>query len=641
MRRTIAISVIFFLIISFSIVTVKSEERNEPFFNLVIDVPSRGGIMPDYCLYIAQYLREIGIELEVKVEEWSFPWVVVDPNYNTQFDFIMTSFSDLQIQDMRDYYTEKGKLNIFNLNRRIPYQNESEAMQNEAVITFDIEKRQTIYYDWQILLMDQILPLLPLFSSRQYMATWVNTLGYDARWGLVDSLPYMEFDNLHEGQDTMTEFNLADYIWRNLNLLETYDKSSSFIFSLLSEPIIGWSPDYSPLKTSLVTDWNQIDESHFTFTMRDNVYWNPSFNISNRNSSSEALDISTTPLLVGLKNGEVSNGTNQKVTAKDAVFTYLAMTNPIISENLQYKNWISDAYVDPVDELTFHLQIDGNPLTSELEPYVEFWANLNQFIFPEFFLNSSDSTVSYTSSGVECTGLYEGIADTDPWVAYSTSAFGCGKYLLDYYVRSSVTVLQASPYWMGLGAIDGTTQDLDIETINIRIIPDISAELAEFKAGKLDLCDLTYFPEERKNMQADSRYEVQCHNAFGFSFLAINLERPNIGSSDNQVWLNGTEFGNYTKASAVRKAICYAIDRNDMNQVLHDGEFLINHRPMLNFCFYYGSDEFPIKYDFDLDLAWKWMEAAGYENPNPTISLFLPSCLSVILLIIIKKKQKN
>ena len=79
--------------------------------------------------------------------------------------------------------------------------------------------------------------------------------------------------------------------------------------------------------------------------------------------------------------------------------------------------------------------------------------------------------------------------------------------MLDYYIRSSVTVLQASPYWMGIGAIDGTEQNLDIETFNVRVIPDISADLAEFKAGKLDWTSLTSFPSERKQMQ-DLKYKV-------------------------------------------------------------------------------------------------------------------------------------
>ena len=103
---------------------------------------------------------------------------------------------------------------------------------------------------------------------------------------------------------------------------------------------------------------------------------------------------------------------------------------------------------------------------------------------------------------------------------------------------------------------------------------------------------------------------------------------------------NGTDMKNYTKACAVRKAMCYAIDRDEINQVIHDGEYIVNHQPMPIFSTTtYGV--FPIQYKCDLDLAWKWMEAAGYERPEESISLFLPSCLSVIILIIIRKKQKN
>jgi len=635
MRRKIAISVIFYLIINFSIINVMGKEDIQPYFTLVLRTPS-GGFYPDYGLCVSQNLQDINIE--VKNEPW---WGInlFDSLWTDEFDMTFSYFSNIKTPDMRAYYTENGKLNIFNLNRSIPYQNESEAMQNEAVITTDLQEIQQIYYDWEILLMDKILPLLPLFGPRKYTATWVNTLGFDSRWGLADSLPYMAFDGLHEGQESLAEFNVADDNWRDLNPLQTADTSSSFIYALMSESIVGWSPDFAPLKTSLVTDWEQIDEFHFKFTMRDNVFWNPSYNIIGRDASSDPLDPATTPLMKGLKDGEVSNGENQQVTAKDAVFTYLAWANSIVSKNPSYHNWISNCYVDSVDPLSFHIHIDGDPLTPELEYYAYFWSNLHQYILPEFFLNSSDSTISYTSGGVKCTGFYEGILDTCPWIFFSTSAFGCGKYMLDYYVRNPVTVLQASPYWMNFGAIDGTEQDLDIETINVHIIPDSSAELAEFKAGRLDLCDLTPFPAERKTMQADPRFDVQSILNYGFNLLAFNMQRPNIGGSNNLDWINSTELGDYTKACAIRKAICYAIDRDEMNQVIHNGEYLMNHRPMLVFWSIWNGF-FPIKYGRDLDLAWKWMEAAGYENPNQTIFVFLPSCLSVILLIIIKKKQK-
>ncbi len=640
MKRRIALSVIFYLIITFSMINVVGQETVQPYFTLVLRTIS-GGFYPNYGFCVAQDLRDINIEVEVKVEPW-WGLNLLETLWTDDFDMAISCFSNVKTPDMREYYTEEGEFNLFHLNKSIPYQNESEIMQNEAATLCDLYERQLLYHEWQILLMDKIVPMLPLFAPRSYVATWSNTLGYDARWGIIDSLPYIEYDGLHIGQVSLTEFNVADAYWRNLNPLQSDDPSSSFIFDLMTESIVGWSSDLAPLKTSLVTDWEQISEFHYKFTMRDNVYWNPSYNVTERDGNSDPLNPATSPLMKGLKDDTVSDGTNQKVTAKDAVFTYLAWTNSIVSESPSYHNWISDAYVDPGDELTFHIHIDGNPTTPELENYADFWAGLPWEILPEFFLNSSDTTVSYTSGGAECTGFYTGILDTDQWVAYSTSAFGCGKYMLDYYIMNSVTVLQASPYWMGIGIIDGTTQDLDIETFNVRVIPDSSAELAEFKAGKLDWADLTPFTQERKQMQADSRFEVQGRLVtYGFSFLAFNMERANIGGSNNLIWLNGTEFVNYTKALAIRKAICYAIDRNEINSLQHNGEYLIFNRPMLHFGSTLYPHRLPIVYDYDLDLAWNWMKAAGYENPNETISLFLPSCLSLALLIIIRKKQKN
>ncbi|MCG3223082.1 MAG: hypothetical protein H7647_01350, partial [Candidatus Heimdallarchaeota archaeon] len=407
-----------------------SQAAVEPLANLVFKT-NGGGVRPDYGLYIAQYLREIGIEVEVKVEEWT---VFIGTLLLTRdFDMGIVGLSGGgSTPDMFDCYGEAGSLNMFGIDTIMPYGNDSENMQIEGVTIVDLDQRQQHYYDWQQLMMDKIVPMLPLFAPRSYVATWANTEGYDGRWGIIDSLPYIEYDGLHEGQVSLTEFSIADANWRDLNPLQTDDTSSSFIYGLMAESIVGWSPDLAPLKTSLVVDWEQIDEFHFKFTMRDNVFWNPSYNVTGRTASSDPLDPATTPLMEGLKAGETSDGTNQQVMAKDAVFTYLAWANSIVSESPSYHKWISNCYVDATDPLSFHIEIDGNPATPELDQYVDFWARLPWEIIPEFFLNSSDATVTYTSGNAQCTGIYDGILDTAPWVYYSTSAFGCGKYMLDY-----------------------------------------------------------------------------------------------------------------------------------------------------------------------------------------------------------------
>ncbi len=613
-------SAIFALLIATSLLTMSVFNANvqvqgaDAIANIVFKT-NGGGVRPDYGLFIAQYLRDLGIEVEVKVEEWS---VFVGTLILTHdFDIGVVGLSGGGASpDMRDVYAEGGSLNLFGLGPDLPYGNQSEQMQDIGVTITDLDARQQHYYDWQQLMMDKLIPILPLFSPRSYVATWANTMGYEGRWGIVDSLPYMYYDGYHEGQVSLTEFTIADANWRELNPLFTDDTSSSFIWNLMSEPILTFSPDLAPLKTGLVIDWEQIDEFHWKFYMRDDVYWNPSYNVTGRTANSDPLSaIPTSELMLGLKAGDYSDGTNQQVTAKDAVFTYLVWSNAVVSESTTYHDWISECYVDPVNELAFHVHIDGNPDTPDVEQYVDFWARLPWDIMPEFFLNSTDPTVTYTDGGIECIGLYDLMINTPEWVTFSTSAFGCGKYMLDYYIRNSVTILQKSPFWLGIGAIDDTPQDLDFDTFIIRVIPDSSAELAEFKAGKLDWTGLTAFPAERKQMQADPRFDVQTFITSSMTFMFFNLRRPFVGGSDNFDYLDTVGKEEYTVGIAVRKAICYAIDRAEMNQVLHDGEYLIAHSVLYpSTAFYYYNDI--IKYNYDIRSAFEWLGAAGYPVPD-------------------------
>lgn len=257
------------------------------------------------------------------------------------------------------------------------------------------------------------------------MVVWANTRGYNALWGLVNSFPYMSFDGLHEGQTNLTEFNLANANWRELCPLFIADSASSLVSDFISEPIIQFSLELAPTTLGLVENWTKIDDFHYKFVLRDNLFWNPSYNTTERNASSVPLSsIPTGELMLGLKNGEYSNGSNQQITAKDAVFTYLSWSNPIVSQNTLYHEWISNIYIDPVDDLAFHIHIDGNPDTPEPDEYVDLWTRLPTPILPEFFLNSTNSTITFTNGGVKCAGLYPEITVTNQWVAFSTSAFG-------------------------------------------------------------------------------------------------------------------------------------------------------------------------------------------------------------------------
>ncbi|MHA2308578.1 MAG: ABC transporter substrate-binding protein [Candidatus Heimdallarchaeaceae archaeon] len=555
--------------------------------------------------------------------------------------------------EARSVYTEEGSLNLFQLDREIPYGNESEQMQDLGVTISDLDERQQLYYDWQQLMMDKIVPLLPMFSPRFYTSIWSNTEGYDMRWGFEASAPYMTYNGLHEGQESADEFNIRDAMWSELNPLFSDDTSSTWIYGLTADSMLRWSPDNAPLKTGLIDDWEQITSDHFKFYLRDGIYWNPSFNVTERTSSSGPLVTETSPgvwevtdvgeLMVGLKDGTYSDGTNKQVTAIDTVFTYLAYGNLNISEDPSLAEWISDIYVDPLDNLAFHVFVDGNPDTPEVEPFIDFFAGMTGQTLPEFFLNSTDTQVTYSGGGIPTVGMYDEMVNTPQWIAFSESCFGHGPFMFDYYVPSSVSVHTRSPFWSGIGAIDGVGGKTPfVETVNTRVIPDDSASLAEFKAGKLDILGVTSFPEERKLMQADPRFEVQTEIRDYYLFIFYNLKRPFLGGADNFVFLDAAGKEEYTKGVAVRKAMNYAVDREEMNQVLHDGEYTLCHNPMyLYTAFYYYDDV--IKYYRDLDAAIEWLGYAGYfldVEPTPLPILGIVAAIGVGAALLLYRKKK-
>lgn len=612
-----------FLFTSLSI-SVKSYTYNQDTFANLIIKTTGGGTYPDYSLFIGQYLRDIGIDIEVKVYEWpvfyghelpsrDFDLAIIDINYD-QFNPLPSLFFSLE-----------GSRNYFFSDAEIPYVDICEKRLMDIYLAKTEAEKQHFYYLWQQTIMDKILPCLPLYSPRKYISSWSNLMGYDNRWSLANNMPYLSFNGYHEGQDSIDEFILRENSFLDLNPLLIRDDTSRKLASFLFEPIIQISPECEILTSGLIYEWEEIYENHFRFFVRDNIFWNPSFDITGRTDESLPLDITETPLMNGLK-GESSDGTNQELTAKDIAFTLLAYASNSSSNYSNQYEWIKEIRLDPANDFMFDIIIDVDPTTVELDSFdgehLNFFFRMNLPCLPEFFLNSTDNTIVYTTGNIPIIGLYN-VKETVQWENFSESAFGCGKYILDYTNKTDVAVLQKNPNWHGFGPREGKNQSLEIEKIAIRIIPEEDDSLAWFKAGKLDLMDVTMFPQERKLMQADPRFEVFTGFLSEMSCLAFNLERPFIGGKDNLKFLDEKSKEEYTKALAVRKAICYAIDREEMNQVLHDGEFTLVHSPVVPYFSYYYFDDI-IRYDRDLDSAIEWLEAAGYWKDNfPSGNSFL------------------
>ena len=187
--------------------------------------------------------------------------------------------------------------------------------------------------------------------------------------------------------------------------------------------------------------------------------------------------------------------------------------------------------------------------------------------------------------------------------------------MIDYYEINDLVALQASPYWFEIGAKDGTIQDLDLLSISVLIIDEITNALDEFEVGNIDIIDVTTLTEERRQMENNAAYIVYDDKLSEiYSFIAININSPLLGGENYLLFMNkipGKE--EYTIGMALRKAIFYAINRVQLNDIFHNGEHYIYDSPIHPSLGYWLYDGYPF-YTHNMTLAEIWVSAAVYTR---------------------------
>ncbi|MBK5115147.1 MAG: hypothetical protein JJE41_16085 [Candidatus Heimdallarchaeota archaeon] len=613
----VGVIVAIFVVSSVGVQPIKTNAA-EPVFTLVAKT-NGGGVRPDYLNFLKQHLARIRINVDVIVQDW--PTFVGELIAFRDFDICYVSLTGGGADpDFTGVYDENGSLNLFGYHTSMDWDEDKGTGLNEwymkegtLIMPPDSEERVQHYWAWQQYFMDKICPMAPTFSPRGYGAQWATLVGYNYTDGIMQSWGKMDFVGTHAGQISDDELVRVDAAWSDFNPLFQDDTSSSFISNAVLDTLIAYDADLS-VWPHLAQSYTMINDTWLRIVARQGIPWGADPDAS---FLAEEFDI------------------------YDVYFTFYAWKH--VSNDQHLWNWIEDMEI--IDQWTMDLFIDGDPDTPENDPYAPFLPNLNLNILPEHYLNQ--------------TQLADGVTPdiTHPsWNTFATNVFGTDLFEIDSFTEGVETVLSLKTDCWKLDPLVTADPALNWEErfgfgtgwdgmhkIRIRIIPDVQTQLLEFEAGKVDLIGITWNPDKRDEYVADSDFTVQSDTLYAFGFFGFNMRevRPVIGNRAPAPLDSQLSVG-----LCVRKAIAFAIDRFEINDVIHRGEYQISDTPLYPKMGVWNNPNI-IRYNHDIDKARYYMTVAGYdvdytiESPGFGLLITLSSLVAVATISIVFYRKKK
>ncbi|MHA1124398.1 MAG: ABC transporter substrate-binding protein [Candidatus Heimdallarchaeota archaeon] len=615
-KRRVLFTVLLVIFVTSIIVSAKPKvEGKQPSYFTLVAKTNTGGVRVDYFLLIKQQLARIGINLDVIPLDW--PTFVGELIAFRNFDMCIVPITGGNADpDFTGVYNENGSLNLFGYHTDMDYdpalgtgKNEWYMRQGNLIMPPDSEERIQHYWDWQQYLMDEILPMKPLLTSNFYEAHWGNLNGYNFSDGLFQSWGKMSWTGSHLGQLATNEVVVQRNQWSDLNPLYQDDSDSAFVTNAITDPLFWYDSDNS-VWPHLAKSWVHLNDTHLRITLREGVKWQSD------------LD---------------GNFTNEYLDAEDLYFT-LYMWRYSFSD-IYMTEWIEELQL--VDKYTLDIFIDGDSDTQENEPFAPYLTRLGYRILPEHYLNQTQ------------TGGYRPLPDTThpSWNTYATNPFGTGLFELTSTDLYFETILNVFPDCWRLNSTvtDDPALNWDerfgdysggLDELRIRHIDSHSVTLAEFEQGRIDFVGVSDDTYQREQFEVNPDITVNAKiRPFYLMFVGYNMRpvRPVIGSYDS--WGPDPTI---TKGLAIRKAISYAIDVDEINQVIHGGEYTKIYHPIYTSLGVWCNPNI-IKYDFDLDKALTYMQVYGQSTSNTIDTSYYPLFIIAEILLcavcLIKRKK--
>jgi len=560
----------------------------------------------DYAQAIVQDIQDVGIEvIEYPMDYSTF----LDRVFGTKnFDLAIIEIEQQNAPHLGLFFKEGASLNVFNFQNDIDQGQTSELINNITQET-DFYTRRNYFYDLQEHLMENVLPMVPLFTPVRTFAFWDNVAGFSAELGLSHSLPYMYFNGLRDGQTDSTIFNAGISKWFDLNPISMREDAEKTIVSLIMDKLIEIDDKGSITKNGLIDNWNFINRTTVHLHLRNGIEWQP--------------DPEETSLHVPL-------------TIDDFMFTLDLLQNIETNLNHELYNWIKS--YEEFNDTTVELHIDSNSSTVANEPYAFALEDLSVYPLPKHYLNPSDDSIATVASSVE-------------WETFGKTPFGTGKYM--YSTESNIDlglmVLDRFNDWHGVGIKPGVTTNLAFETLELQTYSEYYPMILDLRDGsRLDLADLGKHPSKEEEVTLEPNILVDYAIEDSIVFIAFNLGNSIFGDNNNFVPTNQTGV---SKALAIRKAIAYAIDRASLNSAFHNNGYNITDTPLSKFFvdYYYSG---VTTYDYNSNTALEYLILAGFnitidtnlitnQTPFDFAGFVTGLGVSVFIMIVISQKTKG
>jgi ABC-type transport system substrate-binding protein len=580
-KQTIRRNMFFILIVTcfFAAKPILSQPAFVPFFTLITKTYAENKFY-DNTRMIKQHLERIGIEVILIGLTWT---EFIGELLNLHgFDLFYVGFGQGEADpDWTGVYSEGAALNSFGYNQSMDWEEELGMGKNEWYIQ---EGRRMMpphsperiqhYWDWEQHLMAKILPLKPMFSPFNSIASWSNLQGYDGEEGLKICWGKLSWDGLHLGQEDSSEIVVAaEDIEIDYNPLYESSMKGTIPYYIF-DSLFTYDQDvnYFP---HLAYDWEMLSDTQIRVYLRQGIKWQ---------ADPEGLFL------------------NEYFDADDVVFSYYAWK--YISNAWNDFYWLED--IKKVDQYTVDFYIDEEPDTPEKEPYAGIFRYFVKPILPEHYLNQ--------------TQLEDGITPdyTDQsWIDFSVHSFGTSLFELDKYNDVEINLKLNEDSWFLDPLVNKTGMDFEnrfgdysggITKLKIWQVPYFDGRVHAFKLGQLDLVSLSSNYILADEFEKESNYKVYYYKPFFFDFLGFNI-RESRGPLGNQTAAPGNS--DITVGLALRKAISYAIDRNEINRISFSGRSDLTDWPFYPGMGIWCNPDI-IRYNYDLDEARRYMRIAGY-----------------------------